>query len=979
MIDRDDWKRLDALLQQALDLPPAQRDQWLRETCAGEEGLRARLEELLRLAEGEEDGLRPGGALALPEDPAASLPAEGGDEASLPPGHRLGRYEILKLLGSGGMGRVYCALDPTLDREVAIKALGGTFVADSAGLRRFEREARVLAALSHPNIATIYGFEQLDGAPYLILEKVEGETLADRLGRGPMPLREAVAVAVQVAEGLAEAHAKGVTHRDLKPSNVMLAVSGRVKLVDFGLAKETAPGAKPAPPANPTTVAGMMLGTAPYMSPEQINGEAIDTRTDVWGFGCLLYEMLAGKRAFTGSGFAAVLAAVLRDEPDWSALPRAVPPSVRRLLQRCLRKDPRNRLQHIGDARLELVELGSGVSPAPGIRIPAPLKLRMAVWVPAAAALAILGALAFVPGRRTAVPLPPLRLSLDFPEGISMGGGYSPPFAIDPSGSAVVVEAAREGSARLYLRPLDDVVLHPLAGTENGQQPFFSPDGRWIGFYTDRKLKKVQREGGAAMALCEVGNNLRGATWIPDGTIVFAAQTSGLMRVPEQGGTPRPLTTLDVARGEYSHRWPDALPGGRWVMFTASVEDATFDEATLEAVSLETGERRVILRNAGFGRFVPEGRLVFVRGGRAWAITFDRESLKTSGEAELVLGEIRYEPHNGAAHLAVSASGAALYSPGIAKSPERYLAWIDRLGTLTRLGGGSRIFLDPRLSPGGDRVAVVAGPSGASDLWLVTMDGTLTQLSFGLLPRHPAWSPDGRRIAVGAATEGGWRLLSLPSGEAGEPTVLVEGPHRMHPNAWSPDGRTLVFQEHRPQTGWDLMRLEIDAAGRAAAAPQPVVASRFHETNAAISADGRWMAYESDEVDALVQAYVRSFPGGDHKIHASTGGARWPVWGRGMDLYFWNTSVHSLTLARLREERDKLVVDGSGPIWLDHAGRPPAVERVTVSITGGGFDVDPARERFLFLETTAESIEPPLMRPVLVLGGWAEPLTARSR
>ncbi|MGH9867943.1 MAG: protein kinase domain-containing protein [Candidatus Polarisedimenticolia bacterium] len=974
MIERDDWKRVDALLQQALDLPPAERDRWLREACAGDEALRARLEELLRFAEGEEDGLRPGGALGLPGESAAAaaLQAGGGEEAALlPPGHRLGRYEIRRLLGAGGMGRVYCALDPTLDREVAIKALAGTFLGNSDGLRRFEREARVLAALSHPNIAAIYGFEQLDGAPYLILERVEGETLAERLARGPLPLREAFSVAVQVAEGLAEAHAKGVTHRDLKPSNVMLAASGRVKLVDFGLAKETAAGAEPVPPANPTTVAGMILGTAPYMSPEQINGDPVDSRTDIWGFGCLLYEMLTGKRAFTAPTFAAILASVLRDEPDWPALPGAVPAPVRRLLQRCLRKDPRDRLQHIGDARLELVELGSGVTPAPGGRMPARLKVGPAVWVPVAAALAVVTALAFLPERRSAVPLPPLRLSLDFPEGVTIAGGYSPPFAIDPTGSTVVVEAAEGGASRLYLRPLDDVVLHPLAGTEGGQQPFFSPDGRWIGFFADRKLKKVQRDGGPAMALCDLGNNLRGATWTADGTIVMAAQTSGLMRVSEQGGRPEPLTTLDVARGEYSHRWPDALPGG-WVLFTASVEDASFDEARLEAVSMETGERRVILRNSGFGRYVPGERLAFVRGGRAWTVAFDPERLKTSGEPELVLGDIRYEPQNGAAHLAVSASGAALYSPGIATSPECFLAWIDRLGVLTRLGGAPRVFRDARLSPDGARVAVVAGATGQSDLWLVKMDGTLTQLSFGLSPRHPTWSPDGRRIAVGAVMEGGWRLLSLPAGEAGEAIVLLEGPNRMHPNAWSPDGRTLVFQEHRPQTGWDLMRLEIDAAGRPTAPPQPLAASRFHETNAAISPDGRWMAYESDEVDSLVQAYVRSFPGGGQKIQASTGGARWPRWGRGADLYYWNTSVHSLHLARVRDEGEKLVVDRSGPVWPDHGGRPPALARVAISITGGRFDADPARGRFLFLEKSLESVEPPLTRPVLVLGGWAD-------
>ncbi|HSD28444.1 MAG TPA: serine/threonine-protein kinase, partial [Vicinamibacteria bacterium] len=396
MLEPDEWKRLDGLLQQALDHPSEGRARWIAEAAEGDAALEGRLLELCRMAEADHDILRPGGALGPFPDTGLLTPR--GTEALRPattlnPGQRLGRYEILSLLGSGGMGRVYSALDPALGREVAIKALAGTFLDDSVSLRRFEREARVLATLSHPNIAGIYGLERHDDAPYLILEKIDGETLAVRLRRGPLPLADAVEVALQVADALEEAHAKGVIHRDLKPSNVMLSTSGRVKVVDFGLAKTAAARvAEGEPPLDPTTEAGAILGTAPYMSPEQVHGKEVDTRTDVWAFGCVVYEMLAGRRAFPGVTPAQVLAAVLRDEPDFTALPANVPLALRGLLQRCLRKDPRLRLQHVGDARVELLDLQAGaLAPAAAARRAAVPWRPLLPWAIAALAAAAAG------------------------------------------------------------------------------------------------------------------------------------------------------------------------------------------------------------------------------------------------------------------------------------------------------------------------------------------------------------------------------------------------------------------------------------------------------------------------------------------------------------------------------------------------------------------------------------------------------------
>jgi serine/threonine-protein kinase len=563
-----------------------------------------------------------------------------------------------------------------------------------------------------------------------------------------------------------------------------------------------------------------------------------------------------------------------------------------------------------------------------------------------------------------------LRLSLDLPRGVTLSDEYSAPFAIAPAGSPLVLLASEAGKTRLYLRSLDDVAIRPLPGTEEARQPFFSPDGRWVAFFAERKLEKVPVDGGPVLPLCEMGSNARGATWAAGGTIVFApSQRSGLERVSDRGGRPVALTTLDTVRDEYSHRWPDVLPGGAWVLFTVAVEEAfSFDEARLDAVSLETGERRTILNGAAYGRYLGGGQLAFVRAGRVYSVGFDPERLEVHGAPEVMLGGVRYEPQNGATHLAVSTSGVLAYGPGVPTSQEHYLSWLDREGRLKRLLDTPRMFRDPRLGPDGQRVAVLVGPSAESDLWLVEADGTLTQLSFGLSPHRPTWTADGKRITVAAVQGGTWRLLSLPADGKGETSLLLEGKNRVYPNAWSPDGRYLVFQEERPQTGWDLLILEVDAAGRPKGPPQPLAASPFHETNASLSADGRWVTYESDEIDALVQAYVRSFPDGGHKVRASTTGARWPSWGRGRELFYYDTSRHGLDVARTREEGGRLLVEAGQPIWDDHAERPPALGRVVVTVTGARFNVHPADDRFLVLETSAAAVEPFLSRPVIVLG-----------
>lgn len=737
-MDPERYRKAGDLYHRALDLTSERRTAFLEQACGDDLDLRSEVDSLLEAHEqagqfieappeqansllqsmlppshAEDAWPGPGLPPRHAEDawPAPRLDSAGassksvaaGDrsvddsDASLSPGHRLGRYEVLDLLGAGGMGSVYRALDPTLGREVAIKALARTFRGDSASLKRFEREARVLATLSHPNIATIYGFEHLDGSPYLVLERVDGQTLAGRLQRGAISVEEAVAVATQIVAGLEEAHGKGVVHRDLKPSNVMLTPDGRVKLVDFGLAKTTRPGAARDVSADPITAPGVVLGTARYMSPEQVKGEGVDTRTDVWAFGCVLYEMLTGRPAFAGRSVSEVVAAVLRDDPDWNALPAAVPRNVARLLRRCLRRDPRLRLQHVGDARLDLIEEDEPATAAAGgtrsLKRSAPIAIAIAV-------IAALSAFALWRPPRAAAPNRPARLSLELPARLALANEPSAPFAIDPGGSHVVFEAVEGGTQQLYVRDLTDPALRALAGTEGARQPFFSTDGAWIGFFANRKLSKVPVGGGPVLQVADIGNNPRGMVWAPDGTIVFAApQTAGLSRVSGSGGKPAPLTTLDKVRGEASHRWPDLLPGGKWVLFTVGLEEAAYDEARIDAVSLETGERRGVIANASFGRYSPDGRLLFVRGGHLHAVRFDVDRLVVQGTPEVVLDPVRYDPRNGGGHVVVSASGALLYGPGEPTVSEFYLSWVDREGRLTRVSDTPRPFRSVNASP----------------------------------------------------------------------------------------------------------------------------------------------------------------------------------------------------------------------------------------------------------------------------------------
>jgi eukaryotic-like serine/threonine-protein kinase len=970
----DDFARLDALLDQALELPHAHRAGWVAATCSDDALLAARLRRLLALAADEEAVLPPAGGLrgAVWDDLVREMEEP---PAAVRSGQMLGRYEIRGLLGEGAMGRVYRGYDPVLAREVAIKSLVHAWDSDAAALgrRRFEREARLLATLNHPNVAAIYGWEVAGGAPHLVLELVEGGTLADRLKKGPLGQAEAVRIALQIAGALEEAHRKGVVHRDLKPANVALDDALRVKVLDFGIARMAVRAR--AVPGEPSfsTEEHAVLGTAPYMSPEQVRGEPADTPTDVWAFGCVLYEMLVGRRLFDGRSPAEIMAAVLRDPLDWAALPAGTAPGLLRLLRRCLRRDPRERLRDLGDAALELQELDQDEVPAPVTAPPSPGR---AGWL-ALAAVAVCGAGAFAAFRSEAprAVAPPTRLSLELPPGIALADDYTAPFDLSADGTRLVLLTLEGASTRLFVRRLDAVALQPVPEADGAWQPTLSPDGSEVAYFTARSLKRAALDGSPAVTLAETTANQRGAAWLPDGSIVYSpSQSSGLARVPRGGGAAAPLTSLDLAAGEGSHRWPHALPGGRFVLFTCGFEGAPFDEAAIDAVAVATGERRRLLENAAYARYAA-GRLFFVRGGRLLAAPFDPSALALLGPAELVADGVRFDLRNGGAHYAVADNGTIVYGPGAPVSTDTYLSWVDTAGRLTRITDTPRAFRDPRLSPDGRRVAARIGSGPRSDLWLVDADnGSLTRASLGLAPHRPIWTPDGRGVTVSAQQDGRWRLLTVPTAGQTRPQVVMESADRLYPNAWTPDGRSLVFQERREESGWDLRIVDVDDRGTAVGPPRDLAASPFQETGATLSQDGRYLAYDSDELDAIAGVYVAPLADPAARTRASELNVRWPRWRASHELFCWYPprarprpitspeGVHRIQWAAARP------AGRSEAVWPDPQKAHALVSRLSVA-TYASYDVDTSARglRFLMLENSAPPATASLAQPVVVL------------
>ena len=909
-------------------------------------------------------------------------------------GSRLGPYEILSALGAGGMGEVYKARDTRLDRDVAIKILPEVFAADAERVARFQREAKTLAALNHPNIAQIFGLEQTGDVHALAMELVAGEDLSQRIARGAMPLDEALPIAKQIAEALEAAHDQGIVHRDLKPANIRITPAGVVKVLDFGLAKLTEEGAGRAGKAgvavknltqSPTiaspamvTGVGTILGTASYMSPEQARGKTVDKRADIWAFGVVLFEMLTGRRPFEGELISDVLASVLTTAPNWQALRVDTPEALQRLLRRCLEKDPRRRLQAMGEARVQIDDLLSGVPDEASVRaLPRARSLwrRALPWSVAAAGL-VVAAMA-ITIRAPWRPLPvsaPLRLeaTLGTDASLVIADSASAPTGnaavVSPDGSQLAfVAGPRGGAPRLYVRRLDQLTATPLAGTENAVGPFFSPDGQWLGFFGGGTLKKIAVTGGAAVTLADA-TNARGGSWAEDGTIVFTPNRgdSGLWRVPAAGGTAERLTT--PAPGEATHRWPQVLPGGRAVLYTVSAVTGNFTNAWLAVQPLPTGTPQIVQRGGSYGRYLPSGlgsptraereggHLTWGHDGTLFAAPFDLTTLAVTGPAVPVVPGLLSSINSGNAQVEVSHTGTLVYLPGGEYSSAAPLEWLTRDGKTTPLRTTPATWSGVQIAPDGRRLTFTLTGTANSNVW--TYDATrdaLTRLtSDSGVDRTPVWTPDGQRLVYASSGNGGGatNLYWQRADGSGDATRLTTSPNWQYTGSWDPSGRFLAFYEARPQTGPDLLIVPVEgdeASGWKPGTSTVFLSTPFAEQQPRFSPDGRWLAYESNESGAF-EIYVRPFPRAEGKWPISTGGGTNAVWSRTRHELLYRAPDGRIigvpyTVAGDRFQAEKPRVWSETPVQLRGG-------------TGASFDLHPDGDRVVMAPAAAATAGP---------------------
>ncbi len=720
----------------------------------------------------------------------------------VPSGTTFGPYEIGTLIGAGDMGKVYRARDTKLDREVAIKVLPEAFAQDTERLARFEREARLLAALNHPNIATIHGLEESEGIRFLVMELVEGETLAERIARGPIPLDEVLPLFKQIAEGLEAAHEKGVVHRDLKPANVKLTREGKPKILDFGLAKEYGQevhdsSLSESPTMTRGTATSVILGTAPYMSPEQARGKTVDKRSDIWAFGCCLYEAVTGQAAFLGETVSDTVAKILEREPDWQRLPEAVPAPVRRLLKRCLAKKTGDRLHDIADARIEMSD--SFYEPVALIVSPSPRR-RLLTYVAAALLALVTTILGWTARSFFSTREPVVRLTVNLPPGEEIQDQYSPTLLISRDGTRLVYSTGFRDQGQFYVRSMDDFVAR-LLKVEGGKNPFLSPDGQWLGFFAGGRLQKVSMTGGAPLTISEAPQLTAGASWGPDGSIVLSSVSIGLQRVSATGGPLKVITILDHDKGEAVHWWPYFLPDDRGLIFTVRTTEG-FRPA---ALSFQTGNWHFLepIGQGRGGRYVPTGHLVYAEAGQLLAAPFDLNRLELSGTPVPILDGVHISPTTGLAYFDVSDTGTLAYLPRAASSVERILVLVDRAGNATPILEERDYYLDPHFSPDGKRLAVnIRSQDGRPDIWIFDVElGTRIRLTSSGDSEQALWTPDGNRITSVSAKAGPVNIYWMPVDGSGTEEPLLSSPDHQALGSWTSDGKRLAFTATSPDTG----------------------------------------------------------------------------------------------------------------------------------------------------------------------------------
>jgi serine/threonine-protein kinase len=890
-------------------------------------------------------------------------------------GQTLGQYQIQEQLGAGGMGVVYRAADSRLGRDVAIKVLPTAFSKDPDRLARFEREARLLASLNHPNIAAIHGLQEAEGVPYLVLEYVAGETLAQRLARGPLEIFEACAICRQIAEALEEAHDKGIVHRDLKPGNIMITPAGKIKVLDFGLAKALQAGSSDADfSQSPTLTAesitqGKVLGTAAYMSPEQARGKLLDKRTDIWSFGCVLYEALSCRRAFAGQTMSDSIAAVLTREPDWQALPKTTPEAIRRLLRRCLQKEPQRRMRDIGDARIELEETLAEPSQAAETDTAAGHSARYSILPGVLCVIAGAVLMGLLVWNLTPRQPPPVvaRFAVPLPQGEILHTTTNS-IAISPDGTRVAFTGNRDGRTQVYLRQIGQLEVKPIEGAIGGAGPIFSYDGQWLAFHHigSRTFKKVALSGGAAVTMFpyEAGGD---GSWERDGTIVYHGQYPGaILRTAATGGATTALTRLEVNNEEKLHTCPQLLPGGKILLFS-SVRSGmeTYDDARIEAEVLSTGERRVLVEGGICGQYFPTGHLVYARSGTLLAVAFDPQKLTVSGSPVVVLQGVSMGLTTGTAQFALSASGTLAYGAGTALGGNRTLVWVDRKGNVERLRLPPRCYLHPRISPNGQRIAVeVEGPT--HDFYVYELGrGTLTRMTLDGSNHWPVWTPDGGRISFRIWGPGGFTMWWMPADRRAAPERLTSIGIMQSPASWSPDGKVLAFTQVSPDTGADVYVLPLDDTQRR---PVPFARTKFAEGSPKFSPDGHWIAYTSNEAGRN-EIYVQSYPGPGPKIQVSTEGGSDAVWKPGGgELYYRN---HAKMMAVSVNTNPSFVAGAPQLLWEGVYAEGTSSACGPPGPTSSNYDVSPNGERFLMIK---DSETDSVATQVNVILNWSDEL-----
>jgi Tol biopolymer transport system component len=930
-----------ALLASASRIPPSARKSFIREAAGDDEELFA---ELMLLLDGSDTEIYERAARLLAESaPLAGEPAP----SPLPPlprtqrqllasGTQVGIYRILAPLGIGGMGEVYRARDTTLQRDVAIKVLRADLASRPDLVERLKREAKLLAALNHRNVAAIYGLHEADGVIALVLELVEGPTLADRLADGPLPLGELLPIAKQIAEALEAAHDKGIVHRDLKPDNVKVKPDGEVKVLDFGIAKALNVSDTEDVDDGFETLPGAVFGTPAYMSPEQVRGLMVDRRADLWAFGLLLWEMLTGRPAFGGATAQDRINAVLTTEPDWATLPRDTPEPFRRLLQRALQKDRRVRLDSAAVARLELDDALT----APALPSPAP-RWALVPWAIAFVCVAALAAVVATAVLRRPVTPVATRVRVELGADIALREDLGPATVLSPDGRKVVFATSEtDVPSMLYLRELDSLEATPLSSTENATSPFFSPDGQWIAFFADGKLKRISASGGAATVVCDAPNG-RGGWWGTDDTIVFAGQRAArttISRVSVPSGSPQAVTTL--IDGEISHRWPQMLPGNRAVLYTSNTSD-NWDDARIVVQPLPSGTP-VVVQSGFFGRYVSSGHLLYVRRGALYAAPFDLARLQVTGPSAAVADDVHADPSTGSAQVSMSDAGSLVYLQGHGLSPGAPTVWMDRGGNTTPLRTKRSEWGNPRFSPDGRHLAFDVSDGKQVDVWVQDLaTDQLVRLTFDPADDFkPVWSPDSEWVVFASKRDGVANLYRVRSDGVGNPERLTRSPNAQGPSSWHPSGRFLAFEEARPGTGIDVMTLAMPPRGAPEGKqgiPSVFASSPAVDAEPIFSPDGRWIAYRSHE-SGQIEVFVQAFDGVSGKWQVSNGGGRDAAWSTTRpELLYLGTTQDRVMVVPYTVAGNSFRAGTPRPWSIIRVGRPPR--------SGRTFDLHPDGER----------------------------------